>query len=64
LGGGYDFGKNASGFSGDQIKVSGLQVGVRHSFLMVVGIAPIWRGAGVGQADHRITNAEFSAISP
>ncbi len=32
FGGGYDFGKNASGFSGDQIKVSGLQVGVRHSF--------------------------------
>ncbi|AJP48902.1 hypothetical protein PG1C_11625 [Rugosibacter aromaticivorans] len=31
-GGGYDFGKNSSGFAGDDIKVSGLQVGLRHSF--------------------------------
>ncbi len=30
--GGYDFGKNSSGFAGDEIKVSGLQVGLRHSF--------------------------------
>jgi predicted porin len=31
-GGGYDFGKNSSGFAGDEIKISGLQVGLRHSF--------------------------------
>ena len=30
--GGYDFGKNSSGFAGDEIKISGLQVGLRHSF--------------------------------
>jgi predicted porin len=30
--GGYDFGKNSSGFAGDQIKISGIQVGLRHSF--------------------------------
>ena len=32
FGGGYDFGKNSSGFAGDDIKLSGLQVGLRHSF--------------------------------
>lgn len=32
FGGGYDFGKNSSGFAGDEIKISGLQVGLRHSF--------------------------------
>lgn len=31
-GGGYDFGKNAAGFAGDDIKLSGLQFGLRHSF--------------------------------
>ena len=30
--GGYDFGKNSSGFAGDELKLSGLQVGLRHSF--------------------------------
>ncbi|MFZ2629924.1 MAG: porin [Rugosibacter sp.] len=32
FGGGYDFGKNSSGFAGDEIKISGLQVGLRHAF--------------------------------
>lgn len=32
FGGGYDFGKNSSGFAGDEIKISGLQVGLRHVF--------------------------------
>lgn len=31
-GGGYDFGYNSSGFAGDQLKVSGLQLGLRHAF--------------------------------
>lgn len=31
-GGGYDLGKNSSGFAGDALKISGLQVGLRHSF--------------------------------
>jgi predicted porin len=30
--GGYDFGYNSSGFAGDEIKVSGLQLGLRHAF--------------------------------
>lgn len=30
--GGYDLGKNSSGFAGDALKISGLQVGLRHSF--------------------------------
>lgn len=30
--GGYDFGKNSSGFAGDALKISGMQVGLRHSF--------------------------------
>lgn len=32
LHGGYDFGYNSAGFSGDEIKVSGLQLGLRHAF--------------------------------
>jgi predicted porin len=31
-GGGYDFGYNSSGFTGDNVKVSGFQFGVRHAF--------------------------------
>jgi predicted porin len=31
-GGGYDFGYNSSGFAGDELKVSGLQLGLRHAF--------------------------------
>ncbi|TBR13095.1 MAG: porin [Rugosibacter sp.] len=30
--GGYDFGYNSAGFAGDNIKVSGLQFGLRHAF--------------------------------
>ncbi|MFZ2628839.1 MAG: porin [Rugosibacter sp.] len=30
--GGYDFGYNSSGFAGDELKVSGLQLGLRHAF--------------------------------
>jgi len=30
--GGYDFGYNSAGFAGDELKVSGLQLGLRHSF--------------------------------
>lgn len=30
--GGYDFGYNSSGFAGDNVKVSGLQFGLRHAF--------------------------------
>ncbi len=30
--GGYDFGRNGSGFAGDDLKVSGLQFGLRHAF--------------------------------
>jgi predicted porin len=30
--GGYDFGYNSSGFTGDNLKVSGFQFGVRHAF--------------------------------
>jgi predicted porin len=30
--GGYDFGYNSAGFAGDEIKVSGLQLGLRHAF--------------------------------
>lgn len=30
--GGYDFGYNSAGFTGDNIKVSGFQFGVRHAF--------------------------------
>ncbi len=32
LHGGYDFGYNSAGFAGDEIKVSGLQLGLRHAF--------------------------------
>jgi predicted porin len=31
-GGGYDYGYNASGYAGDELKISGLQIGLRHAF--------------------------------
>lgn len=30
--GGYDFANSSSGFAGDEVKLSGLQLGIRHSF--------------------------------